>query len=69
MAAVVFINGKRDEIETPANLASFLEGKRIRPEVATIMLNGSAVKRDALADTTAQDGDTVEIMIQLAGGR
>lgn len=68
MAVQVFINGKRDEAEAPIKILALLEQKRIRPEVASISVNRKFLKRDELADVIAQDGDTVEIMIQLAGG-
>lgn len=68
MAVTVSINGKREELEGPLNLAELLETKRIRPHVAVIALNRDRVSHDALGATIADDGDVVEIMIQLAGG-
>jgi thiamine biosynthesis protein ThiS len=68
MAVTVFINGRREDVEGPVSLGELLEHKRIRPEVCVVTLNRERVQRDALAQTSAQDNDTVEIMIQLAGG-
>lgn len=68
MAVSISINGKREELQAPVNLAELLETKKIRPQVAVIALNRNRVSHDALATTVASDGDLVEIMIQLAGG-
>lgn len=68
MAIEVFVNGKRREVEGPTSIAALFGDLRIRPEVATVALNKTFLKRDQLEETVAQEGDTVEIMIQLAGG-
>ncbi len=68
MAVTVVVNGRREEVEGPVGILSLLEDKRIRPEVSSVALNRSLLKREQLADAVASDGDTVEIMIQLAGG-
>ena len=68
MAVTVSINGKREEVEAPVNVAELLETNKIRPQVAVVAVNRERVSRDALATTVANDGDVVEIMIQLAGG-
>lgn len=68
MTAQVFINGKREEIDTPTSLGDLLDAKRIRPEVCSVAVNRTFLKRDEVAEAQVADGDTVEIMIQLAGG-
>lgn len=68
MSVTISINGKREELEAPINLAELLESKRIRPQVTVIAVNRERVAHDELAATIANDGDLVEIMIQLAGG-
>jgi thiamine biosynthesis protein ThiS len=68
MAVTVSINGKREDVEAPLSIAELLQAKRIRPEVAVIAVNNERIAGDALADTMANDGDRVDIMIQLAGG-
>lgn len=68
MAVTVSINGKREEIEAPVNVAELLEEKKIRPQVAVIAVNRNRIASEDLAATVANDGDVIEIMIQLAGG-
>jgi thiamine biosynthesis protein ThiS len=68
MAVEVFINGKREEVEGPMTVGALLESKRIRPEVVSVAFNREMLKRDQIAEKVADDGDVVEIMIQLAGG-
>lgn len=68
MAVTLSTNGRKEEIEAGQSLAAVLEGKRVRPEVSVVYLNKVRIERDALATTEVADGDTVEIIIQLAGG-
>jgi thiamine biosynthesis protein ThiS len=68
MAVTVSVNGKREELEAPVNVAELLESKKIRPQIAVVAVNRERVSRDDLGTTVANDGDLVEIMIQLAGG-
>ena len=68
MAVAVSINGKRKEVDGPISVSELLEAEKIRPQVAVIAVNRERVSRDALADTVVDDGDLVEIIIQLAGG-
>ena len=68
MAVMVFINGKRESVEGPVAIPELLESMRIRPEVSTVALNRTFLKREEIAGAVAEDGDTVEIMIQVAGG-
>lgn len=64
----MIINGRRDTAEGPISLVDLLSAKNIRPEVSSVSVNRGFVKRQDFAETTVVDGDTVEIMIQLAGG-
>lgn len=68
MVVKVFINGKREDVEAPIAISTLLANKQIRPEVSTVALNRTLLKREEIAEAVARDGDTVEIMIQLAGG-
>jgi len=58
----------REKLIAGQSLAEVLEAKRVRPEVSVVYLNKARVERDALSATQVADGDTVEIIIQLAGG-
>ena len=68
MAVTLSTNGRKEEIEAGQSLAEVLEAKRVRPEVSVVYLNKARIERDALATMQVADGDTVEIIIQLAGG-
>jgi thiamine biosynthesis protein ThiS len=68
MAATLSVNGKREEIEAGVTLEAILESKRIRPTVAVVLLNRARITKDSLAEKIVTDGDSVEIVIQLAGG-
>jgi thiamine biosynthesis protein ThiS len=68
MSATLSVNGKREEIEAGVTLEAILESKRIRPTVAVVLLNRERITKDSLAEKIVTDGDSVEIVIQLAGG-
>ena len=68
MAVTLSTNGRREEIEAGQSLTAVLEGKHVRPEVSVVYLNKARIEREALDTTVVGDGDTVEIIIQLAGG-
>lgn len=68
MAVTLSINGKRHEVEGGQTLSQILEEKKVRPEVSVVYLNKQRIERTELGATTAADGDTVEVIIQLAGG-
>jgi sulfur carrier protein len=68
MALKVFVNGRPEEAEAPTTLTDLLEGLKIRPEVITLAVNKSIVKRADYPGLVLNDGDEVEIMLHLAGG-
>lgn len=68
MSATLSVNGRREEIEAGVTLEAILESRRIRPTVAVVLLNRERMSKDSLAEKVVTDGDSVEIIIQLAGG-
>lgn len=68
MAVTLSVNGKKSEIEPGQTLAEILEAAKVRPTISVVFLNKARIDRTALADHTVADGDTVEVVIQLAGG-
>ncbi|MCL5887738.1 MAG: sulfur carrier protein ThiS [Actinobacteria bacterium] len=69
MAIKVFINGKPSEAAAPVALLDLLAELKIRPEVISVAVNKSMVGRADLEGLTLDDGDELEIMLHLAGGR
>lgn len=68
MALKVFINGRPSEAEAPVALLDLLAELKIRPEVISVAVNKSIVRRADFDALTLSDDDEVEIMLHLAGG-
>lgn len=69
MSIKIFVNGKPEEIEGSINLAQFLKERNIRPEVISVEVNETLVRREDFANVDLKDGDVVEIVFHLSGGQ
>jgi thiamine biosynthesis protein ThiS len=63
------INGKRVQLEGTTPLLAYLETLGVRPNSVAVEHNGAIIGRDAYASTTLGDGDVVEIVRMVGGGR
>lgn len=68
MAVKVFINGRPSEAAAPVALLDLLAELKIRPEVVSVAVNKTMLKRTEFEGVTLGDDDQVEIMLHLAGG-
>jgi sulfur carrier protein len=64
----VKINGKSEEVQGPTVL-DLLKTKGIDPHMVAIELNSVMVERDQLAGTVLKDGDALEFLFYMGGGR
>lgn len=64
----VKINGKAEEISGGTVLA-LLQAKKIEPQMVAVEVNDTMVDRDHLATTHLNDGDRVEFLFYMGGGR
>jgi sulfur carrier protein len=64
----VKINGKSEEVQGPTVL-DLLKAKSIDPHMVAIELNSTMVERDQLAATVLKDGDALEFLFYMGGGR
>ena len=65
----VQINGKRVELDVPTGLLAYLERLGVNPKAVAVEHNGAIVERDGYADVVFQEGDIVEIVRMVGGGR
>ena len=63
------INGKKVELESPLPLVLYLESLGVNPRTVAVEHNGEIVERSAFAATVLKDGDRVEIVRMVGGGR
>ncbi|MFA4887953.1 MAG: cysteine synthase A [Candidatus Omnitrophota bacterium] len=68
MRIVVYINGKKEEIEDRLTIRGLLEAKKIRPEVVTVELNEEVIAKDKYQDTALRPQDKLEFVYYMGGG-
>ena len=64
----VKINGKSEEVQGPTVL-DLLKAKSIDPHMVAVELNAAMVERDQLGATKIKDGDALEFLFYMGGGR
>lgn len=63
------INGKRVELAQPTRLLAYLESLGVDPRAVAVEHNGVIIERDSFANTVLEEGDLVEIVRMVGGGR
>ena len=63
------VNGKHIELDAPTPLKAYLEQLGVSPRAVAVEHNGEIVERDAYAMTTLREGDVVEIVRMVGGGK
>ena len=64
----VTINGKPEEVEGETIL-EILKAKDISPQMVAVELNSKILERDELASTVVKNGDAIELLFFMGGGR
>lgn len=63
------INGKPVELERPTPLLAYLKQLGVNPRAVAVEHNGTILEKVAYESLTLGDGDTVEIVRMVGGGR
>ena len=66
------VNGKPESIESKdsLNITALLEELKVKDALyVTVELNGEILERDNFDSTTVKDGDTLEFLYFMGGGR
>jgi sulfur carrier protein len=64
----VKINGKAEEI-VGGTVLDLLQTKKIEPQMVAVELNDAMIDRDHLTTTRLNEGDRVEFLFYMGGGR
>ncbi len=64
----VKINGKSEEV-LGGTVLDLLKMKKIEPQMVAVELNDTMLERDHLASTHLSEGDQVEFLFYMGGGR
>jgi len=68
MAITIYLNGKKQEVEEGIGVLKLLEDKKIRPEVVTVELNESIIKKDRYPKVKLKQNDRLEFVYYMGGG-
>lgn len=64
------VNGTPQEIEAGLNVADLLVRNKVeQPDMVSVQLNGAFVQRDRFGVTAFRDGDEVDFLYFMGGGR
>lgn len=63
------VNGKPVELDAPTPLLDYLAGLGVDPGAVAVEVSGEIVQRDAYPGCTLGEGDEVEIVRMVGGGR
>ena len=67
---LVKINGKSEEVQVQGTtVLDLLKAKNIDAHMVAVELNSKMVERDHLGTTSVQEGDTLEFLFYMGGGR
>jgi len=64
----VKINGKAEEV-ADGSILDLLKAKQIEPQMVAVEVNDAMIERDHLATTHLKDGDRLEFLFYMGGGR
>jgi sulfur carrier protein len=64
----VKINGKAEEV-SGGTVLDLLQARKIEPQMVAVEVNDAMIERDHLATTSLRDGDRVEFLFYMGGGR
>lgn len=65
---LVKINGKSEDVQG-ATVLDLLKAKNLDPHMVAIELNSRMLERDELATTPVKEGDQLEFLFYMGGGR
>ena len=64
----VKINGKAEEVQG-GTVLDLLKAKKIEPQMVAVEVNDKMLERDHFATTSLNEGDQVEFLFYMGGGR
>lgn len=65
----ITINGKAEELHEGVSVTDLLTSRKIRAEMVSIELNSEILPRDKFSATQLAEGDKLEFLYYMGGGR
>ncbi|GHU93352.1 thiamine biosynthesis protein ThiS [Bacteroidia bacterium] len=68
--AKITVNGKAQEVDNSTTLAQLITANSIQqPDMVSVQLNEEFVSKESYATTVLQDGDVVDFLYFMGGGK
>jgi sulfur carrier protein len=68
--AKIQVNGNEQEVEVPISLIDLIKKNDVaQPEMVSVQINGEFVDREKFTTTQIKDGDEVDFLYFMGGGR
>jgi sulfur carrier protein len=64
----IMANGKEEEIGSPCSVANFVTGCGWKATQVVVEYNGRVLSRAELTETMLKGGDSLEVIVAVAGG-
>jgi thiamine biosynthesis protein ThiS len=64
----ILANGKEEEIGLPCSVANFVTGRGWKATQVVVEYNGQVLERTELTLTMLKAGDSLEVIVAVAGG-
>ena len=65
----VTLNGKKEELQDGVSVEDLLNARKIRVEMVSIEVNDQIIRRERFRETPLKEGDRVEFIYYMGGGR
>jgi len=67
--AIVILNGEKENLEAELKIIELIKKNEFNPDVVTVSVNGEILRREEFETHPVKDGDTVDILMFMGGGR
>jgi len=65
----IILNGERESLDGELTVNELIKKFELKAEMVNVSLNGSILAKDAFDKTVVKDGDTVDILLFMGGGK
>lgn len=65
----VIFNGEKEALDQAYSVTEFIRKFELNPDVVSVSLNGNILRREEFDTTALQNGDTIDVLMFMGGGR
>lgn len=65
----IILNGEKEVLDQESTVLQLLQKFEMSPDIVTVNVNGEIIARNAFAEVLIKNGDTVDLLMFMGGGR